>query len=145
MEKIFLQVSQRLQSQVSEMRMIDFNYGQLEILDQDMVPAVVMPCTLIDINLARCEDIGNQEQNVEARITLKLVFRMPYSTDNLAGAQRRDKALALMYVVRRVYKALQGWGSDDFSTLSRVRQASNNRYPGLKIVEMEFSTTFIDL
>ena len=145
MEQLFIQASNRLQAQVSELRMIDFNYGQLDVLDQDMVPAVVMPCALIDISYTRCEDIGNEEQNVEARIAIRLAFRMPYGTDNLTAAQRRDKALALMQVVRKVYKALQGWGSDDFSTLSRVRQASNNRYPGVKIVEMEFSTVFIDL
>ena len=145
MEQLFIQASNRLQAQVSELRMIDFNYGQLDVLDQDMVPAVVMPCALIDISYTRAEDVGNDEQQVEARVTIRLAFRMPYPTDNLTASQRRNKALDLMKVVRKTYKALQGWGSDDFSTLSRVRQASNNRYPGVKIVEMEFSTVFIDL
>ena len=145
MEQIFLQVSNRLQAQVSELRMIDFNYGQLDVLDQDMLPAVLMPCALIDINYTRAEDVGNDEQQVEARVTIRLAFRMPYPTDNLTASQRRNKALDLMKVVRKTYKALQGWGSGDFSTLSRTRQTTNNRYPGVKVVDIEFATTFIDL
>ena len=145
MEKIFLQVSQRLQSQVSEMRMIDFNYGQLDVLDQDMIPAVVMPCALIDITYTRTEDIGHMQQQVDARIGVRLAFRVPYPTDNLTTAQRRQKALDLMKVVRNVYKSLQGWGTVDFSSFSRTRQSTHNRYPGVKVVDIEFATTFIDL
>ncbi len=145
MEKIFLEISDRLQAQVGELRMIDFNYGQLDVLDQDLIPAVLMPCALIDINYSRAEDIGNDEQQVEARITIRLAFRMPFHTDNLSTAQRRNKALNLMKVIRKVYKALQGWGTDDFSTLSRTRQSASNRYPGVKVVDLEFATTFIDL
>ena len=139
-----MKVSQQIQSQVSEVRMTDLNYGQLDVLDQDMIPAVIMPCALIDINYTRCEDMGEAEQQVEARIVVRLAFRMPFPTDNLSPAQRRAKAIELMQVVRKVYKALQGWGTDAFSTLSRSRQTTNNRYPGVKVVDMEFATTFID-
>ncbi len=144
MEQIYLKVSQQIQSQVSEIRMIDLNYGQLEVLDQDMIPAVIMPCALIDINYTKCEDMGEGEQQVEARIVVRLAFRMPFPTDNLSPAQKRAKAIELMQVVRKVYKALQGWGTVEFSTLSRSRQTTNNRYPGVKVIDMEFTTTFID-
>ena len=144
MEQIYLKVSQQIQSQVSEIRMIDRNYGQLEVLDQDMIPAVIMPCALIDINYTKCEDMGEGEQQVEARIVVRLAFRMPFPTDNLSPAQKRAKAIELMQVVRKVYKALQGWGTVEFSTLSRSRQTTNNRYPGVKVIDMEFTTTFID-
>ena len=145
MEQLFIQASNRLQAQVSELRMIDFNYGQLDVLDQDMVPAVVMPCALIDITYTRTEDIGDMQQQVDARIGVRLAFRMPFPTDNLTTAQRRQKALDLMKVVRKVYKCLQGWGTVDFSSFSRVRQSTLNRYPGVKVVDIEFATTFIDL
>lgn len=57
MEQIFLQLSKRLQAHVSELQMIDFNYGQLDVLDQDMLPAVLMPCALINISYTRADDL----------------------------------------------------------------------------------------
>jgi len=144
MKELYETILERLSDQVTELKEIDFNMGQLDVLNMDVRPSVLFPCALLDIALPVCEDNDEEEQLVNARITVKLAFECPLPTDSQASTLRRDAALMLFEIVDKVYKALQGYGTDEFATFSRKSQVPDNRYAGIKIIDMVFETSFVD-
>lgn len=144
MKELFNAILTRLKTEVTELKHIDFEMGQMESLAFDERPAVDFPCALIDIAYIKCEDIGGGMQLVESRVIAKLAFETPLPTDSRTSGTRRTAALALFGTVDKVYAALQGYSTSQFSTLSRTQQTPDNRYAGIKMINMVFSTTFED-
>jgi hypothetical protein len=144
MKELFNTILTRIKTEVTEIKHIDFEMGQIESLGFDIRPPIDFPAALIDISYPRCEDIGGLMQQVEARVTVKLAFESPLPTDSRASEVRRTAALTIFDVVDKVYACLQGYSSSEFSSLSRSAQTPDNRYAGIKIINMVFSTTFED-
>lgn len=144
MKELYETVLARLSDQVPELQEIDLNMGQLDVLSLDIRPSVLFPCALLDISLPVCEDNDQEEQLVSARVTVRLAFECPLPTDSKASELRRTAALLLFEIVDKVYKAIQGYGTDEFATFSRKSQVPDNRYAGIKIIDMVFETSFID-
>jgi len=134
----------RLSAQVPELKEIDFEMGQLEVLEINTRPSVKFPCALVDISYSSCEDETEEIQLVNARINVRLAFECPLPTDSLATTARRTAALKLFETVDKVYAALQGYETDDFGSFSRKSQSPDNRYAGIKIINMIFDTNFVD-
>ena len=144
MKELFETVMTRLQEQIPEIKMTDFEMGQLEVLAMDQRPALVFPCALIDISYVKCDDQGGGVQIVQARVNVRLAFECPLPTDSRATSARREAALAIFDTVDKTYKYLQGYGTDEFSPFSRKTQIPDNRFAGIKIINMAFETTFED-
>lgn len=145
MKELYEAIMNQLTTEVGELKMIDFDMGQLNVLDIDVKPAVKFPCALIDISYPDCQDEGAGIQLVLARFNIKLAFECPLPTDNLASDARRSAALEIFTVVDNVYKNLQGFGTADFSDFVRKSQTPDNRYAGIKIINIVFETSFEDL
>jgi hypothetical protein len=145
MKEIYETLITQIEAQVPELKMIDFEMGQLEVLALDQRPALVFPCTLIDISYPTCEDESDDTQLVTARVNLKLAFECPMPTDNLASEARRTAALNIFSIVDKVYKNIQGFSTTEFSAFSRKSQTPDNRFAGIKIINMVFETTFEDI
>lgn len=146
MKDIYDALLTRLSGQIPALKMIDFDMGQLGVLDLDLRPSVKFPCALIDITYPRCTDISGDIQLVESMIKIRLAFETPLPTDSNATKARRDAALLIFDTVDLVYKALQGYSAAGiFTELSRRSQVPDNRYAGIKIIEMIFDTTFEDI
>ena len=145
MKELYETIVARLTAQVPELKMIDFDMGQLDVLAMDIRPSVVFPVALVDISYPRCEDLSEDIQQVSAFVKIRLAFECPLPTDSRASVARRMAALEIFANVDKVYAALQGYYTSDFSAFSRRSQSPDNRYAGIKIIEMVFETTFDDL
>ena len=62
-------------------------------------------------------------------------------TSSVTPKQWKQKALEKMQLPDKVYCALQGWGMDFFSSLSRKSVIPEQRADGLKVYRIEFETT----
>jgi len=144
MKELYKTILARLDAQVPEIKMINFEMGQLDVLALDQRPAVVFPCAFIDISYPVCEEEGSGGQVVTARINIRMGFECPLPTDSLASEARRSAALTIFDTVDKTYKNLQGYGTDEFSAFSRRSQTPDNRYAGIKIINMIFETVFED-
>jgi hypothetical protein len=144
MKELYETILARLTAQVPEIKMTDFEMGQIDVLALDQKPALVFPCALIDISFPNCDDEGAGLQVVTARATVKLVFECPLPTDSRATEARRSAALTIFETVDKVYQNMQGYGTDEFSPFSRKAQTPDNRYAGIKIINMIFGTVFED-
>lgn len=127
MKDIYDALLTRLSTQVPALKMIDFDMGQLGVLEMDVRPSVKFPCALIDISYPRCTDEGGGIQLVEPLIRIRLAFETPLPTDSNATEARRATALAVFDAVDLVYSSLQGWSSGVLSDLSRVSQVPDNK------------------
>jgi hypothetical protein len=58
--------------------------------------------------------------------------------------EARQTALNPYDIVADVYKALQGFETDEFYALSRTRQYKENRSDGLFVYRIDFKTEFYD-
>ncbi len=144
MKELYETVLTRLTEQVPELKMIDFEMGQLDVLALDQKPAVIFPCVFIDISYPKCDDEGAGLQVVTARVNLRLAFECPLPTDSRATEARRSAALTIFETVDKIYLNLQGYGTDEFSPFSRKAQTPDNRYAGIKIINIILETTFED-
>ncbi len=145
MKELYEAILNRLKTEVTELKEIDFEMGQLEVLNLNIKPIVLFPCALIDISYPKCEDEDEETQQVTARVNVKLAFECPLPTDSKASESRRSAALGLFITVDKVYSVLQGYGTAEFSAFSRKSQTPDNRYSGIKIINMVLETTFEDM
>lgn len=144
MKELYEAILDRLTAKVPDLKMIDFEMGQLDVLALDQRPSVLFPCAFVDISYPLCDDQGDGIQLVTARANIRLAFECPLPTDSRASEARRAAALAIFETVDDVYKALQGYSTTEFSAFSRKSQTPDNRYAGIKIINMIFETTFED-
>ena len=144
MKTIYSAVTERLKEKAKELKWIDLDEGQLEYYDER--PSVAFPCVLIDIALGKCEDIYSNVQLCEASITVRIAQSIPVRrTNSVAPGSVRGTALERYDLIDKVYKVLQGFGTEEFNPLSRVRQYKETRQDGLFVYRMEFGTEFKNL
>jgi len=77
MKELYETIVARLTAQVPELKMIDFDMGQLDVLAMDIRPGVVFPVALVDISFPRCEDLSEDTQQVSAFVKIRLAFESP--------------------------------------------------------------------
>jgi hypothetical protein len=142
MKELYEAIVTRLTAEVSALKEIDLEMGQLEILALGEKPIVLFPCALIDISYPLCEDENADIQMVTASVNIRIAFECPLPTDNLASTARRTAALNLFSIVDSVYTALQGYSTTEFGTFSRKRMSPDNRFAGIKIINLLFETNF---
>lgn len=144
MKEMYLAISERLEQKVSEILYVDLDTGQLDAYDHQP-PPVEFPCAMIDIEYGKCEDESNFAQQCAVKVTVRLAFEAwADETSSATPIQWRERALAKMDIPDKVYCALQGWGTDEFSGLSRTSTRPEKRSDGLKVYRIEFETTMSD-
>jgi len=145
-KQIYLVISSRLKILVPDLKWIDYDWGQLNG-DQ---PPVAFPCALIEIAYSNCSDLaegaGAVEQRVNASVTIKLAFQPLGDSQVTAPDESRAIALKPLDTIQSIHTALQGWnGEGIFAGLSRRRGSSVNRSDKLKIYNIMYETTFINV
>ena len=139
MTEIYSAVEERLTAQVPELLYIDLESGQLE---GQTPPSVEFPCALVDVRFNKCEDQSAKVQQCEVTVTVRVAFEAWIDeTSSVTPKQWKHKALEKMQLPDKVYCALQGWGMDFFSSLSRKSVIPEQRADGLKVYRIEFETT----
>lgn len=148
MKTIYSAVIARLKTKVKALRWIDLDTGQLEkvpALNPELDrQALAFPCALVGIAIARASDITPFAQDCAARVTVRLAFNQEMRTNAGAPASSAPAALKPYDVIADAYAALQGWGTGQFTPLSRISQQKENSRNGLFIYQIVFSTDFED-
>jgi hypothetical protein len=141
-KELFIAISDRLEAEVPELRWVDWDSGELDILlEPGKRPRVAFPCAMIDITYPRTDDQTDVSQIVTAQINIRLAFT-PKGATNTKSPVRGD-ALAVFEVIGKVHTALQGWRQNyDFNQLSRQSARAEKRRDGLKVYDLVYSTTF---
>lgn len=142
MKTLYITLMQRINEQVPEIKMIDFEMGQLDALANAVRPDVLFPCCLIDIDYVNCEDGSENKQLVTARTTLKLAFEQQLPTDSLSTEAKRSGALSVFEVIEKVHASLQGYSTNEFSAFSRVSMSPDRRFTGIRVIDVVYETTF---
>jgi hypothetical protein len=150
---LFVQLQTQLQTEVPELRWIDFDHGQLEI--EGDRPAVSFPCVLIDFNGSQFSQLL---QNIETAdncvIQIRIAFA-PYSnTNQLTPVDSKAKALNYFEIENKVYRALKGWYATLFDAdeneyaicqpLNRIADATEKREDTLRVRNLLFATSYED-
>lgn len=124
---------------IPEIKWVDQDFGQMEMER----PPVVYPCVLIGIDLPRTENLGQNKQNCNVIINLRICFSYTGEVSFKAPEEARERGLAYYRTVKEIYKKVQGQRIG-LRPLSRTQQMENNRPDRVKVLDMPFSTMFVD-
>lgn len=141
MKPIYKDLMDRLKTKVTELRWIDFDFGQLESPER---PPVAFPAALITIEVIEASDITDDVQDCTALISVRLAFDHLGKTSAGTPQPGLDNALNPYNIVGKVYAALQGWHTAHFDPLSRLRQRAEQSRHNLFIYRIDFQTRFDD-
>ena len=143
MNKVFfLAVTTHLAANVSQIKRVDADEGQLNVACR---PPVAFPACLVDISYPQCESLSGGVQRIRARVELRVVFAIQGSTNAAAPAAVRERSLARFDVLEALHKALQWWnGGGLFNPLKRISSTPERRADDLKVYRVVYETEFFD-
>lgn len=139
MDLLFKHVQEKLDTDIKDIRWIDWDFGQLA----EPKPPVSWPCCLIDFPAVQYSNEGNNIQLGDTTITLRLGFKVYERAHNKTTHIYKDQALEHLNILKAVHKALQGFEEAHFSGLSRI---SFSRTKNIKHREyvITYRTTIFD-
>lgn len=140
MKALFTAIQNRLISEVTELKMIDFDLGQT---DMEPLPPLDYPAALISFGESPFTDLGGRTQQAQAMIIVRLVFRVFERTSSVAASQYRAVGLAHLDVVDKIKWALHGFAGDDFTPISHRSFATEPR-ADLRVYTQIFETLLTD-
>lgn len=140
-QEVYTAIADRLKDEVSALRWIDMDTGQLDV--QAERPAVAFPACLIDVNYPVCVDLGQTIQNVDCQVVLRVAFNFTGQTSHVAPG-RTDALNSMFSVLAAIHAALQGWGSEALTNFSRVSATAEKRRDGLKVYRLVYNTGFTE-
>lgn len=128
-------------NQLKKIRWADMDKGQLEFYETR--PAVAFPCALIKVEISKTENLGNNIQRCYGRGTIRLAFDYVGETSAKTPEALRLQSLEYFELLKAVYLAVQGktGGTGKFDRVSAVEE---NRPDGLKVLNMPFTTVWLD-
>lgn len=141
MKTIYLAVMAQIKAQVPGIKWIDLDTGQL---DAQTRPAVAFPCALVGIGITPKTNITDTIQDCKAIITIRIALDNMGKTSEITPALQREKSLAVYDTIADVYKALQGFSTANFDSLTRIKQGREKSRHGLFQYRFDFSTEFED-
>lgn len=124
---------------IPEIKWVDQDFGQMEMER----PPVAYPCVLIGIDLPGTENIGQNKQNCQVTINLRICFSYSGETSMKSPAEVRERGLAHYRTVREIYRKVQGQRIG-LRPLARTGQMESVRPDRVKVLDMPFSTMFVD-
>ena len=143
-KEIYIALCEHLTKQVPELKFIDWDSGQLNIVAER--PPIDYPACLIDINYTSCRDLTDREQLIAANIVLKLIFRPNGDTSNITPKNIKQKALECFDVIENVQDALQGCELGGLvSAISRATAIKSIRRDRLQVYTITYNTTWQEI
>lgn len=147
MEKLIIDIQDRLRAQVSDLRTIDENYGQLQKMfeeseEADIYP-VLSPAVFIDTPDTQWSNLGGASQT--GRTTIVITLAIDCYDDTHVEQNQRQKIVSRLSLAQRVVWALQGWKPTQTTRLIRT-QTRLFHLPHLwKAYEITFTTQSTDI
>ncbi|MBC7399832.1 MAG: hypothetical protein H7289_07780 [Mucilaginibacter sp.] len=140
---IFLAVQQRLNSQLTDVKWIDQDLGQLEFYTTR--PAVNFPCLLIEVDDTDYSDEGENSQIGEGIIQVRLGLTVYTDANNLTPTLYKEKAIDYYNLEHRVNKALHGWCDGRFfNPLMRRKSFKEKRDDNIRVRVLRYAFAFRD-
>lgn len=124
MKELITAVMTRLKEQVPALRWIDLNIGQMATEN----PPVDYPCALIDIPTGDYSDASQGMQLGKLTLEVELYFIIRTPASMAAPEKLRNQALEHFDIAAEVYRALQGFGGETFTGLTRIRSTRDKEY-----------------
>lgn len=123
MERLIIDIEDRLRERVPELATVDENYGQLAKMfdegdDSDIYP-LVGPAALVDVQTVSWGNLAGAAQQGAATVVVTLAIDC-YDDTHLEQEQRHRIA-DRMALAARVHWALQGWKPSETTKLVRTQ------------------------
>ena len=164
MELLFLSLQKQLANNMSEISLIDEDYGQLNLQsDEDTYP-VTFPCILISVREVQdWKNLAGASQRGEVLIDVKLAIDCYDDThhvrnmDDKLTALFASKAVERMLLAKRVHRLLQNFAGKIlpdkngepidkfFSPLKRASTLFYTMPHGIKVYEQSYKTAVLDI
>jgi hypothetical protein len=144
MKQIYLDTLARIESQVTEIKYIDQDFGQIDNIKEGGRAPVGLPCALLDFDDARFSDLGNKAQLADpATMKIRLVFPMWNPGNSLVKENVRNYAVWMYDVEIAVNQALHGWRGSVFGPLMRTRRETEKR-SDYKVITIYYEFSYKD-
>lgn len=137
MKTIYRAIKKRLEETVPSLREVSLDTGQLSVSwGETSRPPLALPACLITVDVTQATNVTDLVQQCQARITLTLV------TDIVT----QDTLEEPYELAAEIYRALQGWGTEDFAPLTRLSATRERRGDARRLFTHRtvMETTFID-
>jgi hypothetical protein len=138
MDILYNDLLSHLGAQVPELVWIDYDQGQIDF-PTDSYP-IDFPAVLIDFENVEWEDVGQNVQGGTVTISFRCAFRLYHDISIHTPEESRNQGLQKLQLLNKIHKALQGFGGEHYNMLSRVRQFTEKREDGLKVIVMQYET-----
>ena len=139
MKQIFLSIQDYLAEQVTNLKYIDKNWGQLNIPQ----PPVQWPCCLIDvasIDYTHTSDLGRL-----ADASIELTIADHHTVRSSAKAPSKSDAYDILDVIEDVIEALEGYRVPDTTqALTRTRLAKAYSDQSYDVYTLTFTTAWVE-
>lgn len=142
MEQLLKDIQNRLTQQVTALKYVDEDWGQLDYYSQH--PPVKFPCALIDVVQANWSNEGKKIQTGLVQVKIILSDMRLSNSSGAAPQNQKDKAFGIRITEREIFKALHGWsGGNNYSKLIRMSSAKVKK-DGMQQYETIFTTQYTD-
>lgn len=139
MKQIFLAIQTRLADQVSALRYIDKNWGQLNIPQ----PPVQWPCCLIDLDSVDYSQTSSLDRLAEASINLTVADH--HTVRSSAKAPSKSDAYDILDVLTAISESLEGFrvpGTTQALTRTHLAKAYSDQ--SYDVYTLTFTTAWVE-
>jgi hypothetical protein len=136
---IFIAIRDRIKEELPDV-WVDKNMGQIATIDRfDSFP---LPAVLVEFGQSEYKTVSKGVQGVKTVLRFHLLF------ENWAAshAESEDSELALRYFdfTEAVHEALEGFGGENFASLTRVADEEDNNHESVVITVVEYALSYVD-
>jgi len=141
MELLYNTLCDKLSS-LSKIKYIDLDKGQVDLFETR--PAVSFPALLLGFQIPQTSDIGAKQQQVMVAINIRLVIDYVGNTSANTPTGAKAQSLGYFRILDDIHKLLQGWSTAEFNKFSRKTMREERRADGLKVVNITYTTSYIE-
>lgn len=139
MESVIENLVKHIGDSLPQMKVVDEDYGQLEMLDQesrDTYP-IVFPAVLIDAPDVRWDNIAGLSQ--KGLVTVRVKLCIDCYDDTHYGSGTVEKIAERESIRRALHELLQGYRPDGHSALIRTSSRFYTFNHGIKVYEATYT------
>lgn len=143
MEEVYINILERLSSELPELSYIDEDYGQLETPETEDHYPVTFPCALIAEPDTEWEELTGDRQRGRSSITVRLA--MDCYDDSHASSGSYTSVATRHSLASRLHRALRHFCPAAAATgLVRTHSRGYSLPGGIKVVELTFAFRITD-
>lgn len=142
MKQLFLDIQNTIQANVSGVKWIDIDEGQLEAFGENA--PVDYPCVLVDFPNGNFTEAADALQIGEIQINIKVAFRVYERLNTSVPTALRDQAFRHFNILQSIMQVIHGIEGDFYSPLTRVSFSKEVNSIDPKVYNITFETAISD-